>query len=105
MEIRNKKVPNDLFFAERKEVLKQWPTGDGVDFDEVVKYQSAIPDTKRFGKKLMKAELEGETLTQPRAGVALCKEHIELLRYLETEGEADLLPTTVDAYTRLNRDR
>lgn len=103
MEIRNKKVPNDLFFAERKEVLKQWPTGDGVDFDEVVKYQSAIPDTKRFGKKLMKAELEGETLTQPRAGVALCKEHIELLRYLETEGEADLLPTTVDAYTRLNR--
>lgn len=103
MEIRNKKVPNDVFFAERKEVLKQWPTGDGVDFDEAVKYQSAIPDSKRFGKKLMKAELEGETLIQPRAGVALCQEHIELLRFLETEGEADLLPTTVDAYTRLNR--
>ena len=103
MEIKNKKVPNDVFFAERKEVLTQWPTGAGVDFDEAVKYQSAIPDSKRFGKKLMKAQIEGETLTQPRAGVALCKEHIELLRYLETEGEADLLPTTVDAYTRLNR--
>lgn len=103
MEIKNKKIANDVFFAERKEVLKQWPTGEGVDFDEAVNYQKAIPDSKRFGKKLIKAELEGETLIQPRAGVALPQEHIELLRFLETEGEADLLPTTVDAYTRLNR--
>ncbi|NLX82179.1 MAG: methylaspartate mutase subunit E, partial [Proteiniphilum sp.] len=35
--------------------------------------------------------------------VALYDEHIKLLQYLETEGEADLLPTTVDSYTRLNR--
>lgn len=103
MEIKNKRIPNDIFFAEREEVLKQWPTGKGVDFDEAVNYQKAIPDTKRFGKKLTIADAAGETLTQPRAGVALCKEHIELLRFLETEGEADLLPTTVDAYTRLNR--
>ena len=43
------------------------------------------------------------TLVQPRAGVPLINEHITLLKHLETEGEADLLPTTIDSYTRLNR--
>jgi methylaspartate mutase epsilon subunit len=52
---------------------------------------------------MQRASKEGKTLLQPRAGVALIPDHIELLKYLETEGEADLLPTTIDAYTRLNR--
>ena len=103
MEIRNKRIPDDLFFAERKEVLQQWPTGQGVDFDEAVKYQKAIAENRRFGNKMAEADNSGETLIQPRAGVALYEEHIKLLKYLETEGEADLLPTTVDSYTRLNR--
>ncbi|GAB1374209.1 methylaspartate mutase subunit E [Bacteroidales bacterium] len=103
MEIKNKRISDDQFFAERKEVLKQWPTGQGVDFEETVKYQKAIADNKRFGSKLIAADKIGETLIQPRAGVALYEEHIKLLKYLETEGEADLLPTTVDSYTRLNR--
>lgn len=103
MEIKNKRISDDQFFAERKEVLKQWPTGQGVDFDDAVKYQKAIADTKRFGNKLEAADKSGETLIQPRAGVALYEEHIKLLKFLENEGEADLLPTTVDSYTRLNR--
>lgn len=103
MKIQNKKLSNDDFFAERKEVLTQWPTGKGVDFDEAVAYQKTIPATKRFGAKLQKATEEGVTLIQPRAGVALYEEHIKLLQFLETEGEADLLPTTIDSYTRLNR--
>ena len=103
MEIKNKRISDDQFFAERKEVLKQWPTGQGVDFDDAVKYQKAIADTKRFGNKLEAADKSGETLKQPRAGVALYEEHIKLLKFLENEGEADLLPTTVDSYTRLNR--
>ena len=40
---------------------------------------------------------------RPRAGVALIQEHIDLLTYLQDEGGADLLPTTVDSYTRQNR--
>jgi methylaspartate mutase epsilon subunit len=40
---------------------------------------------------------------QPRAGVCLIKDHIRLLKTLETDGEADLLPTTIDSYTRQNR--
>lgn len=103
MEIKNKKISDDLFFAERKEVLKQWPTGQGVNFDEAVKYQKEISEKRRFGNKLAEADKSGETLIQPRAGVALYEEHIKLLQYLEKEGEADLLPTTVDSYTRLNR--
>ena len=84
-------------------MLQQWPTGQGVDFDEAVKYQKAIAEKRRFGNKMAEADKSGETLIQPRAGVALYEEHIKLLQYLETEGEADLLPTTVDSYTRLNR--
>ncbi len=103
MEISNKKLSTDAFFAERKEVLGHWHTGKGVDFDEAVAYQRSIPREKRFGLKLAQAAEQNVTLIQPRAGVALYEEHIELLRFLESEGEADLLPTTVDSYTRLNR--
>lgn len=103
MEISNKKLSTDAFFAERKEVLGHWHTGKGVDFDEAVAYQRSIPREKRFGLKMAQAAEQNVTLIQPRAGVALYEEHIELLRFLESEGEADLLPTTVDSYTRLNR--
>ncbi|MGB9811333.1 MAG: methylaspartate mutase subunit E, partial [Dictyoglomus turgidum] len=42
---------------------------------------------------------------QPRAGVPILKEHILLLQYLQKEGGADILPTTIDSYTRQNRYR
>lgn len=103
MTLKNEKLSKDAFFKEREEVLQQWPTGKAVNFDEAVEYQRAILPEKRFGTKLAKAKTEKITLIQPRAGVALYTEHIKLLQYLETEGEADLLPTTIDSYTRLNR--
>lgn len=103
MDIKNQKLTDDAFFAERKEILGHWQTGKDIDFDEAVAYQKSIPQEKRFGAKLAKATEEKVTLIQPRAGVALHEEHIKLLQFLETEGEADLLPTTVDSYTRLNR--
>ena len=103
MKISNTRLSNDQFFKEREEVLGQWKTGKDVNFEESVAYQKTISDDKRFGNKLAKAKKEGITLIQPRAGVALEKEHIDLLKYLEDEGEADLLPSTIDSYTRLNR--
>ncbi|MDO5036569.1 MAG: methylaspartate mutase subunit E [Porphyromonas sp.] len=103
MDVRNVKLSNDEFFSEREEVLKTWSTGKGVDFNEAVEYQKSIPAVKRFDAKLRKAEESGTTLIQPRAGVALYEEHIKLLQYLESKGEADLLPSTIDSYTRLNR--
>ncbi|MBU3188561.1 methylaspartate mutase subunit E [Clostridium bowmanii] len=103
MELRNKKWTDEEFFEIREEVLKQWPTGSEVDLKEAIEYNKQIPDHKNFAKKLIKAKEEGITLAQPRAGVALIDKHIELLKFLEEEGGADLLPTTIDSYTRLNR--
>ncbi|MDL2226735.1 methylaspartate mutase subunit E [Deltaproteobacteria bacterium OttesenSCG-928-M10] len=101
--LKNEKLSEDLFQGIRREVLESWPTGKDVDFQEAVDYQNNISERQRFSAKLDKADAEKATLIQPRAGVALPEDHIELLRYLEKEGEADLLPTTIDSYTRHNR--
>ena len=101
--LKNKKLSPDQFNTIRKDVLTHWPTGAAVDFDEAVAYQKNIPLEKRFSHKLDQADDAGITLTQPRAGVALPAEHIALLQHLETEGQADLLPSTIDSYTRHNR--
>ncbi len=103
MQLINRKWSEEQFLGERRKVLAAWPTGREVDLDEAVAYQKAIPMDKRFQSKLDMAIRKDITLIQPRAGVPLIEEHIRLLRHLETEGGADLLPTTIDAYTRLNR--
>lgn len=103
MDLKNKKLTEDEFFGIRKEVLTHWPTGSEVDLQDAVDYLKKVPDEKNFAKKLRKAKEEGTTLAQPRAGVALISEHIKLLNYLEDEGGADLLPSTIDSYTRQNR--
>jgi methylaspartate mutase epsilon subunit len=103
MELKNKRIPNEEFYKIRKEVLAQWPTGKDVDLEASFAYHQNIPEGKIFSKKLLKAKATGTTLIQPRAGVALISEHIKLLTYLQDKGEADLLPTTIDSYTRQNR--
>ena len=103
MDIQNKRIPEAEFEALRKEVLTQWPTGKDVDIDEAVAYHKAMPESRNFSKKLLAAKAEGRTLVQPRAGVPVVEEHIKLMQYLEEHGEADLLPSTIDSYTRQNR--
>lgn len=103
MQLQNKRIADDEFRRTREEVLGQWPTGKDVDFDEAVEFHKSLPEKKIFSKKLIDAKENGITLIQPRAGVALIHEHIELLNYLQNNGEADLLPTTIDSYTRQNR--
>ena len=93
----------DVFNGIQKEVLAQWPTGKDVNFDDAISFHAAYPANKIFANKLAAADNDGITLIQPRAGVALPDMLIELLSYLEKEGEADLLPTTIDSYTRHNR--
>jgi len=101
--MNNGKIPTSAFLEMRKEVLNQWITGKEVDLDEAIAYQASIKAEKRFSARLAKAIVEKETLVQPRAGVALPAEHIKLLKHLQDEGTADLLPTTIDSYTRHNR--
>jgi len=103
MDIRNKKISDGEFSRLRQEVLAQWPTGRDVDLEEAVAYHKAMPDSRSFSKKLVDAKRAGKTLIQPRAGVPVIEEHIKLMQYLEEFGEADLLPSTIDSYTRQNR--
>ena len=103
MDIQNKRIPDGEFEALRKEVLAQWPTGQEVDLEEAAAYHKAMPESRKFSQKLLKAKQEGRTLIQPRAGVPVLERHIELMQHLEKYGEADLLPTTIDSYTRQNR--
>ncbi|MEG0377422.1 MAG: methylaspartate mutase subunit E [Eubacterium sp.] len=103
MDVKNKRLSDDEFYKIREEVLTQWPTGKDVDLEEGIEYQKALPDHKIFSKKLIKAKEEHRTLIQPRSGVALIQEQIDLLTYLLEQGEADLLSTTIDSYTRQNR--
>ena len=103
MALQNKKLSEDAFRKIQGEVIKQWPTGAEVNFDGAIEYHKSLPQKKIFSLKLKNAKEAGKTLIQPRAGVALINEHIELLKFLQDNGEADLLPSTVDSYTRQNR--
>ena len=73
------------------------------NLEEAVEYHKAMPESRQFSKKLLDAKRAGRTLIQPRAGVPVVEEHIKLMQYLEKNGEADLLPSTIDSYTRQNR--
>ncbi len=101
--MRHEALDWPAFLAERATVLETWPTGKGLTLEDGVAYQSRIPKEKNFAWTMQKAREAKKTLTQPRAGVALIDQHIQLLRFLESEGGADCLPTTIDAYTRQNR--
>lgn len=101
MLINDCKISQTSFFQEREEVLKTWPTGKDVNIDEAIEYHKNLPEGKIFSKVMKRADDNSQTLIQPRAGVALLGEHIQLLQYLQQE--ADLLPTTIDAYTRQNQ--
>ncbi len=102
-ELKNKKWTRDELERVRKEVLTQWPTGREVRLEEAFDFHRGLPERKVFSHKLNRAQDRGKTLVQPRAGVPLIRDMIELLTYLQDVGEADLLPTTIDSYTRQNR--
>lgn len=104
MKLNNKKLSMDEFLKIRKEILSSYITGSDplLDLDQAVEYLKNVPNHKNMAYVLNKAGQEGRTLVQPRAGTPILKEHIELMKYLEQAG-ADLLPTTIDSYTRQNR--
>ncbi|MFH1019876.1 MAG: methylaspartate mutase subunit E [Pseudomonadota bacterium] len=100
MKLSNERWSDEYFKKEREKALALWPTGKEVDTQEAVAYHLSLPDNKNYAKVVRKAKQEGRTLVQPRGGVAIIEEHIRLLRCLQDDGGADLLPTTTDTYTR-----
>ncbi len=101
--IEDRRISDDEFFALRPKVLSAWSTGKDVDLEEAFKFHQTLGDDRSLALAMHRALAQGQTLLQPRAGVATLNGHIQLLRYLQDEGQADLLPTTIDAYTRQNR--
>ncbi len=79
-------------------IRRDWPV-EGIDFEEAIDYHDSLPEGKQFARVLETAD---RPLLQPRAGVPRLDDQIALLRHLEEEGRADLLPTTIDSYTRDN---
>ena len=60
MDIMNKKLSDDEFYAIRKEILGQWPTGKDVDLDESIEYHKGMPESKSFSRKLAAAKKRTE---------------------------------------------
>ncbi|MBD3241511.1 MAG: methylaspartate mutase subunit E [Chitinivibrionales bacterium] len=96
-------LPRDAFDQTRDAVLATWETGRGITIENGAAFHFSLPPEVSFADAMRRARDTQRPLIQPRAGVALVDEHIALLRYLQHEGQADLLPTTIDAYTRQNR--
>lgn len=104
MELKNKRWTEEEFLKEREQVLKSWPTGSSplLNLDVAVENLKRVPEEKNFAIMLNKAKQDGRTMIQPRAGVAVLEDHIELMLHLQNAG-ADFLPSTIDSYTRQNR--
>lgn len=96
-------IPLDVFLDMRKRNLARWPTGAQVDLDEAVAYHRSIPRHKSLGWAMREAKRKGLCLTQPRGGFGTFTMQLELMRMLEHEGLADIVPTTTDSYTRNER--
>jgi methylaspartate mutase epsilon subunit len=96
-------IPAELFAKLREENLARWPTGAAVDLAEAVDYHLSLPDHKRLPWVMRQAESEGRCLTQPRGGFGTLELQIELMKALDKDGLADVVPTTTDSYTRNER--
>ncbi|TYT60321.1 methylaspartate mutase subunit E [Natrialba swarupiae] len=97
--IRDERLPSDELRRLDETIRTDWSTGADIDFEEAIRYHDSLPANKRFADVLESAD---DPLLQPRAGVPRLEDQIELLAYLHESGEADLLPTTIDSYTRDN---
>ena len=97
------RIPDDDFARMREENLARWPTGAGVDFAAAVDRHLALPEHKRIGSVMRRADAEGRCLTQPRGGFATLEMQKELMQALDRDGLADVVPTTTDSYTRNER--
>ena len=93
-------IPADDFARMRKKNLARWPTGAEVDIEEAVQFHKSLPQSKQLGWVMRRAAEEGRCLTQPRGGFGTLELHLELMRALDQDGLADIVPTTTDSYTR-----
>jgi len=93
----------EYFSRRRKEVLSLWPTGAGVDLAEAIDYHKAMSNSKNAALVALKARKERTTLLCPSLGSDTIANHKELLLHMQNEGEADILTSYIDSFTRNGR--
>jgi methylaspartate mutase epsilon subunit len=97
--LRDERLSGERLSEVESQLRDRWPTGAAADFEAALTYHESLPAHKRFADVLESAD---RPLLQPRAGVPQLDDQVELLEHLHAEGGADLLPTTIDSYTRDN---
>jgi len=102
MGIKSMKLTDTEFRQEREKVLAEWPTGKEVDIDEAIEFHKSLPATKNWPRRLRAAKESGETLLVTGMGHSTLEQQIELIRYAQDVGHADLLATSVDSLTRIH---
>jgi methylaspartate mutase epsilon subunit len=100
--VQNRRLSEDEFLQQRKEVLAQWPTGKDINLEEAVEYHRNLHPNRNMVNKLKFAKQHGEIYASTGMGKATIEEQIELYQYVEKEGHADLLGLTPDSITRQN---
>ncbi len=95
----DERIPDAELLERDRSVRSAWPTGEAAEFEAAVAYHESLDESADFAGVL---ESSDRPLLQPRAGVARLDDQVELLDHLQTAGGADLLPTTIDSYTRTN---
>lgn len=98
--IRNKRLSEDEFERQRKEVLSLWPTGREVNLEEAVDFHKNLPASKNCARKLADAKKKGITMIRTSSGTTTIEGHTALLQTLQDKGGADVLETHVDSLTR-----
>lgn len=104
--IENKRLDDDVFAAQRKEVLSMWHTGKEVDLEEAIGYNKhleSLPDERSFVRKVRRGKETGQIYAITGMGKATVEEHIDLLQHVEKEGGADVLAISPDSLTRYEK--
>ncbi|HEX2966091.1 MAG TPA: methylaspartate mutase subunit E [Syntrophorhabdaceae bacterium] len=100
MNVSNRRLTDEEFFNERKEVLAMWPTGKDVDLEEAIAYHKSMPRNKNFVYKLLDARQRGEIPLVSDMGYTTIELETELLQYIQKHGQPDFLGHHVDSLTR-----
>jgi methylaspartate mutase epsilon subunit len=103
MKIQNKKIDEDDFLEQRKQILATWPTGKDVDLDEAISYQKSMPPHKNLVNRLVEAKKTGQTLLHNLAGFTTLDQQRDLLLHLQNVGRLDALFCIYDSFTRTGR--
>ena len=103
MKLENRRWTEDEFFAMRKEVLAQWPTGKEVeDINEGIEYCKKLPPIKNVHLRQELSEKFGITQLIPQVGHATPKFTLEHIEHVAPT-KPDIWYLFSDAYTRKNR--